>query len=327
MAIFMLRVALWVALMLLAHWVSPIAEGQMRRGGCANGNCGGGEQMFMPLAERERAPVFVEYNWTRLSEGEPGWWTCDSDTERYFLYRNSRPIGAWDKAKGHYRAWYAIGKRWGKAQDAPPVPLPDGHAPEKVYFGVDKDKLSSDEKVTIKGKPISLAEAKEILESSANCKAGELCDDSKKGHLTVVSADPAMRKRVLDDLASAPALAAYKPSLRVQAYDPGDKIAKALLAPFKLEQDARFLKSGVAVLVQGPENPAEGKSRVYPIYSYTGPDELAKSLRNIDPNYDPNKNKEPAPPAAPLGLPSWPPIVWIGAAGAGFLLLKKGGHK
>ena len=89
-----------------------------------------------------------------------------------------------------------------------------------------------------------------------------------------------------------------------------------MMQPYQLGRDERFQKSGVVLIAQPPAD-KDGKAKVNAFYSYTGVTPLIASLRNIDPNYD--TNKQPASGGA-IDLSQVPTSAWVLLAAAAILL-------
>ncbi len=178
-------------------------------------------------------------------------------------------------------------------------------SPDHAFTGVDRAKLSKVERFEINGTPASSAQVVQRL---------ELTDDSCNWHVTVVSPDKRVREKVKHDFERHPALVALKQSIRLQIYDPTQREAALMLAPHRLDQDTRFAQTRFVALIQPPEGP-DGKSPVYPVYSYDGPEAFAGAIRAVDPAYDPNRNRTPAEAT------EIPIYVWVFLAGIVLLVL------
>jgi hypothetical protein len=169
-------------------------------------------------------------------------------------------------------------------------------------FGIDREQLGQPkERITLGGREITHAEAKQLLEASG------LADDSSKLRLTIIGSE-ADRKRVLDDLKGP--LADLAGGFLVQSYAP-DQWAVAR---------AGFQTGGKpTIYVQAPSGKVLHRQDDYA----DGADGLRRALEAIrkpDPNYDPTKDRDLRRPSADLS--TW---AVFGLAGALILLaLRKG---
>jgi len=285
------------------------------RGGCSSG----GSYSSASFSSCDAGTV-VDTAGVMHRTGNLEWWFVKDPVKGWSyewltLFDGSRQLGAWHLAEGYYLDKNMI------SHAAPPIELPERYrtAPaaqkQQVYFGVDRSKLSKESQYTINGRPASKAQVLDQLQGD-KCKPGAkgIDCDTHKPHLTIVCADKARREQILSDLRTHPDLAPYKDLFRVQAYDPRDKVAALMLAPFKLEQDERFQQSGLVVLCQAPDADGTG-SRVIPIYDWQ-PGKALASLRASAPDYNPNNNREigslEIPPAALL-LGAVAAVLCVGA--------------
>jgi hypothetical protein len=214
-------------------------------------------------------------------------WIPSTNTFRW--YKN----GAWSEAVTP--PWEGDQARGGKADDQIDPP---------VFFGVDRDKISSGERYRIGDREVTKHEAIEQLGAAS----GTIPNDAANLRLTVIGSEED-RHHVLDDLTKSPALAPWKDRLVVQDYGPTDWAVAGV----------GFVTSGKPNLyVQHPDGKVLLRLDEYP-----GPEALAEALRKADPNYrpdqDPNGQPKPQPTDASgsSGLPSL--LYWL--AGAGLLLL------
>jgi len=164
-------------------------------------------------------------------------------------------------------------------------------------FGIDRAQLGQmRERITLGGREITHAEAKQLLEASG------LSDDSGKLRLTIIGSE-ADRKRVLDDLKGP--LADLAGGFLVQSYAP-DHWAVAR---------AGFHTAGKPTLyVQAPSGKVLHRQDDYA----DGADGLRRALeavRKPDPNYDPARDRDLRRPSAELS--TW---AVLGLAGVLFLL-------
>ncbi len=212
------------------------------------------------------------------------------------LYRNGQSVGSFFLDDGTYYT-YNRGT-WGNATN-PPVTVPPrllalAQDRQKFFFGVQPEKLDATEKFTRKGKTISYEEAIQSL--LGNSKEG-LHDDSHKKHLTFIGKDAAKAEnyRKLTDTASGGLL--FK-DYRIQVYDASRKIDREMLAPFQLEADEEFQKTGGVVYFQECDKNGFGKV-LAAFYGDSDLEEMKEGLRKVDPNFDPKKNPNPNKPKKP----------------------------
>lgn len=212
------------------------------------------------------------------------------------LYRNGRSVGSFFTEEGQYFTYN--GGLWGEAT-SPPVAVPahlvsQARDRSKFFFGVNQEKLDLKEKFTRNGRSISFEEVIQSL--LGNAKDG-LHDDSHKKHLTFIgkSGDMANTYRILTTQGGGPHL--FK-DYRVQVYDASRKIDKEMLAPFRLDADEQFQKTGGVVYFQecGPNGCGKVLAAFYGDASL---EEMKEGLRKVDPNFDPNRNPNPNKPKKP----------------------------
>jgi hypothetical protein len=142
-----------------------------------------------------------------------------------------------------------------------------------------------------------------------------LVDDSQKFRLTIISTDKVARDRVLTDLQTHPALAPWRDTCRIQAYDPADKDYGWAVARYG------FVTQGSPVICfQSPDGKELWRQSDYS----GGPEALAQALRKADPNYKPDLTPNPHTPApAPAPAPVLPaslPTGWVVAGLTGLAL-------
>ncbi len=153
----------------------------------------------------------------------------------------------------------------------------------------------------LNGKEVSKAE---ILQAIGK---PPLPNDSQWLCLTVIGPEAA-RKQVVNDLASASALAAWKDKIKVQDYPPDHWAVR----------DAGFQCDGNPTLYcQAPDGKVLHRQD-----DYRGPEALAEVLRRADPAYRPEKD-----PDLNRSLAGVPPWLWVGGAILLVLLLWKGDDK
>lgn len=186
----------------------------------------------------------------------------------------------------------------------PPIPV----EPEKIRAVCDNPDESGVEtdKIDASGKPAYWLGAKivsrpEVMDAITR---GQIPDDSGLLRLTIIGPE-SERRRVTDDLASAPALAEWKGKIIAKSY-PADHWAVAELG--------YELRGPVAIYLQRPDGAVLHEQQDYT----DGAEGLAGALRKRDPNYQPAKNKDARKPdpSAPGSIPPW-----AIPAGAGLLAL------
>lgn len=146
---------------------------------------------------------------------------------------------------------------------------------------------------------------------------GGLSDDSDKPFIVVVCKDPKQRVKIHEDILADPSFAWARGNVRLQVYaDPKHHH----LDGYKLDQDQRFLASGLMIAVLSPPNKEGFGKRLHVQYDYDGPEKLSvEARRRIDPNFDPNKLPGPvkpdvAPPVPAPGVSAWVLIGQLFAA-------------
>jgi hypothetical protein len=213
-----------------------------------------------------------------VASANPVWYPTKSG-DYFALYDEGKLIGWLNKRTGEYNPRLENGTDG--PSTVPPISPPAEFRPLTAVGnnGVDLSKIRNGPAFTKNGREISRKEA-----------ADALTDDSKLIRLTVVGSE-SMRKQCRADLASSPALAAWKGKILVQDYAPDAWVVRL-----------RGLAEGITI--QSPD----GKAIAY-AKTYDGPDALVKLLTN-QPTVSP-----------PFGM-SWLTIGLIGIA-AYFILKKK----
>lgn len=135
-------------------------------------------------------------------------------------------------------------------------------------YGVDWERLSGESSYFLNGREISRAEAVQAL------RAGSLVDDSQLLRLTLIGSESDCAA-VLKDLASYPALAAWKAKVLIQSYRPDDRMLSV-----------GFVRAGSPMIyLQLPDGKVLLRLNQYP-----GPEKLTAAIRKSDPFYDPQKD-------------------------------------
>jgi len=239
------------------------------------------------------------------------WHTFADDASQLGLTLNGRQVGGYDLERGAYRE-YLGNDRWGEYTTCP-VALPGwAQAREREYqrarpnFGIDTGRLRQSQTDSLNGRPATTGEVLRALgapicnaagkaQTVPQPEAGADPPTDKDALCVTVIGDDAFRKRVLSDLDTAPALAAYKGKVRVQDYAPTDWAVTT----------GGFQATEPTVYVQLPDGRVPARVR-----AYTGPDQLAEALacavRRKDPNYDPAKDPDLSckpPKTDPLSVP------------------------
>lgn len=246
----------------------------------------------------------------------------DQDSARLYLCRGSAQHGVFDGAGVWYRGCDARGEAW-RAKEYPandgdvqrgqwgsmPIPLPRAWLPKQqaaepiaapkeervANFGVDRDRISGHERITLNGQTITKAQAAAYLAGDARVP-----NDADLVRLTVIGSD-AERAKVLSDLVTDKDLLALKSRLVVQDYRPDEwAVARA----------GFFTGGHPTIYLQRPDGKVLHRQD-----EYAGPVELATAIRKADPNYQPAKDPNLLKPQ-PLNPESWPTWVWLVAGGA-----------
>lgn len=230
------------------------------------------------------------------ARGEYQWQQVPGQPEYAALYQGNQQIGVYNWETGFYQQRHAGG--WSGPARAPIAPpfARAGNGASHNLFGLQMPRLPAGEKIWCGTTTFSHAEAAEMLEA-------DLRDDAKSPHLTVIDRNPARRKQLVEDLTVAKWKGELPEKARVQVYNPDLAPVKALLAPFRLEADREFQKTGCMVIAQAAATNTKGTSRPVRLYGAASPPVLVDALRSVDPSYDPNRNPLPwwlALPSIPL---------------------------
>jgi hypothetical protein len=171
-------------------------------------------------------------------------------------------------------------------------------APKKPNYGVNTEKLSKDECYRVNGKTVSDRPLTPAVP-----------DDSGKLHLTIIG-NEAERRRVLQDLATAPELAEFRDRFHIQDYPP-DHWAVCLCGFHCQGHPTIYLQLPNGKVLHRQDD-------------YDGPANLAKALRRAASDYD--ANKDPDLRSSPFDVHSIPTAAWLllGGFGLTLLLTKKG---
>jgi hypothetical protein len=228
------------------------------------------------------------------------WRTHPADPGRSYLYHHGEQIAGYDHTNDVYRPYDARNDTWGPPEMPPWKSI-------VTNYGIDTAQLndSGAERFRLNGIPASREQAWKAL------AAAPLPDDAARPRLTVIG-DPTTTAPVLDDLAHAPALAAWKDRLLVQRYPP-DHWAVA---------QTGFVTSGhPTIYLQAPDGTVLHRQDDYA----DGPAGLAKAIRRADPHYDPRKDPDLRQGLfhPHLDLSKLPLPAWLLLAGAGYLLLRR----
>jgi len=283
--------------------------GALALGGWGAGGCG-------PVGPA----VTSGYEW-RHTDGSP--W--------HQLFHDGAPAGIWNEQTARFQRFDPATGAWGAEERPPWKPAakscgcgpacscgdachcaegkpcnPDcacGKPAEVKNFGIIREKLAEHgEHYLLNGKSVSSDDARQALAS------GGLPDDAGKPRLTIIGPE-ADRRRVLDDLAKAPALAEFRDHFLVQAYPP-EHWAVA---------NSGFVTDGrPTIYMQAPDGKVLHRQN-----DYAGPEDLAQAIRRADPNYDSRKDpdlRQPSP-LARFSLARIPTAVWLLAGGCLFLFL------
>lgn len=137
---------------------------------------------------------------------------------------------------------------------------------------------------------ISRADAFKLLSSGSGLK-----DDTVKWRMTVVCKDTRMMESIRLAVQNDPELKPIRDNCVVQYYDdPNDW----QVLPFKVQECKDFLRTGSVVFLQEPVSANEATSKVVQMVA----DGLPGALRDINPNFDPNKTDSPLGTKLPWGL-------------------------
>lgn len=282
-------------------------------GQCSGGSCGVrssgqfgrfAQPQFVAPVQYVQPAAVVTYEWRQAEEAP----------SQHMLLRNGECVGGWCDSAQHFRS-YSRGT-WGPATDRAPITPPKGYGAKRTKHavslvgdddppqempptGVDPSKLAVREKWTLSGREIDGPTAMALLQKSF--ESGGLSDDTSKRHLTLIARDAEGAKTARKALADLGAEALK--DFRVQVYDLSRTVDQVMLAPFKMDADERFKKTGFVAIVQEPAD-VSGKGRV--LVGVYEPSKLAEAVRNPDPNWDPNKTPTPKTPTPPAPIPPGP---------------------
>lgn len=168
-------------------------------------------------------------------------------------------------------------------------PQPERKPEAPPIFGLESERLSKDPG------PVLWLNGRRTI--TGDGLGDGLPDLSTRRYLTVISADAGRRQQILDELRASPQRDQY----RMQGCAPGTWQTET----HKLDQDDRFRRSGLVVLVQEPAGTV-----TYAQYDWQGAEAF---LRRADPAYDPNKNPTGPPSFVPWfdQVPPWAPVAGI----------------
>ncbi|HTU90062.1 MAG TPA: hypothetical protein VMF69_08190 [Gemmataceae bacterium] len=230
------------------------------------------------------------------------WRTFPDEADQLSLWHDGRQLGNWRLSTREYLPLLASGV-WGDPCPPPYPPPQDVVAPGKVEtdgtinFGLERSRLSAAGKHLLNGKEVSKDELLQALGSAT------LPDDSQWPSLTIIGPE-AMRQKVISDLQSSPFLTPWKDRLKVQDYAPDHWAVK----------EAGFITTGQpTIYCQAPDGTVLHRQE-----EYRGPEALAEVLRQVDPQYKPEKD-----PDLNKGLAGIPLPLLIGGAVVLYLLLGK----
>jgi len=217
------------------------------------------------------------------------WRTRGEEPNRVYLFIDWRQRGGYDAERDEWRDFDPEAGSW--AEPRPLLPRRPGRAPVSTDFGVMRDRLAAEERLTLNGQPIDSTDTRPAYPGFP--------DDSQWLRLTIIGS-AADRQTVLDDLQSHPALAELRGRLAVQAYDPEHWAVAA----------SGFVRTGKPIIyVQAPDGRVLHRQD-----AYRGPERLAAALRRADPDYhaerDPDLDQTPVLSRL-TRLPAW---AWAGAA-------------
>lgn len=167
----------------------------------------------------------------------------------------------------------------------------------------------------IKGQEISREAFQVRLIKEAEAPSGKLSDDTAKLRINVLGGSEADRKRVIDDLKQAPALAPYREKILLHEYP---------AAAGTFPQECGHVSTGTPTIYAQ----AFGGKVVHRQDDYDGPEKLAlamdkacraTSIRKADPTYDPKRDPDlrtatlpggVSPGAAFAGLAALAALLW-----------------
>jgi hypothetical protein len=218
------------------------------------------------------------------------WHTFPDDADQLSLWHDGRQLGNWRISTREYLPLLAPGV-WGDPCPPPYPPPQDVMAPGKIEsdgtinFGLERSRLPAGRHF-LDGKEVSKDELLQALGPA------RLPDDSQWPSLTIIGLEPA-RQKVLSDLQSSPFLAPWKDRLKVQDYSPDHWAVK----------DAGFVTTGQpTIYCQAPDGTVLHRQD-----EYRGPQALAEVLRQVDPQYKPEKDPD-LNAGSVAGIP-WPLLL------------------
>jgi hypothetical protein len=169
----------------------------------------------------------------RLSAQGSGFRWVRADARYDALFWGGRQVGVWDRADGVYLPW--DGTRWGEATDCPVGPPPGADPAQRVFFGLEKDKIRPGNHYRLNGREVGPEEVRQILQQrppiahadQAEVEGGgdKIPDPSQKLRVVVIG-NEAERKPVVQALTAGAAadpkspLRGWAERLIVQAYAP-----------------------------------------------------------------------------------------------------------
>ncbi len=162
----------------------------------------------------------------------------------------------------------------------------------KANYGLVEDRIGRHgETYTINGQPVAGQEALRLIEKP------EIPDDSKAMRVTVIGPKDECQ-RVLQDLATSPALANYRDRLVVRDHRPDDwSVART-----------GFVTSGhPTIYLQAPDGTVLHRQD-----AYAGPDKLAEAIRKADPTYNPAQDPDVTKPL--INAANLAPVAVLGLA-------------
>jgi hypothetical protein len=195
-------------------------------------------------------------------------WRTRADEQKHaYLFVDGRQRGGYDGERDEWRDFDPDTGAWGDARSL--FPNCAGRAGQPANFGVMRDRLAAEERLSLNGTPIKPDQARQAL-------AG-LIDDSQWLRLTIIGS-PAERQAVVSDLKSHPAFAELRGRLLVQTYEPDHWAVAA----------AGFVRTGKpTIYLQAPDGRVLHRQD-----EYRGPERLAAALRRADPNYHPERDPD-----------------------------------
>lgn len=162
-------------------------------------------------------------------------------------------------------------------------------------YGIDPSKLFRPKGNRTEEITASSEEAKRFIEQAGT-------GQEKRLHLTVIGPSD-LRKKVIEDVNTHPALSKLKDSLWVQDYDPGD---------WEVSEELGYESGGKpTIMIQDSSGRVVWRASNYS----SGPDALAEAIRKASPDYDPSADPGPVKMSGscPLGFTNkhWPAVFAI----------------